>query len=206
MAETPASNRERILRAAGEELLAQDGCLEMKAVAQRAGVSVGLAYHHFGSKGGLLAATVDDWFDRLEAAGLDLAFEGDSWAEQEFERIRRYVAFHYEDPLAELMLGRLVTAAEVVGVFHVRMERMIDRGTRNIAKAQRAGEVDGAFTPAITVSVLLGGIRQAIATALASEDRPSADALTVELWTLVVAAVGARTEFEPKRRTLGVHG
>ena len=29
-------------------------------------VSVGLAYHHFGSKGGLIAAVVDDFYERLD--------------------------------------------------------------------------------------------------------------------------------------------
>nr|QQZ51483.1 TetR family transcriptional regulator [Phenylobacterium glaciei] len=50
---------ERLIRAAQEELIASHGLLEMQAVAKRAKVSVGLAYHHFGSKAGLIAAVVE---------------------------------------------------------------------------------------------------------------------------------------------------
>ena len=52
---TPA----RLIRAAQEELIQGRGLLEMQAVAKRAKVSVGLAYHHFGSKAGLIAAVVE---------------------------------------------------------------------------------------------------------------------------------------------------
>ena len=38
----------------------------MQAVAKRAQVSVGLAYHHFGSKAGLIAAVVEAFYSRLD--------------------------------------------------------------------------------------------------------------------------------------------
>ena len=41
---------DRLIRAAEAELIATHGHLEMQAVAKRAKLSVGLAYHHFGSK------------------------------------------------------------------------------------------------------------------------------------------------------------
>ena len=47
--------REKLISAAQEELIHGQGLLEMQAVAKRAKVSVGLAYHHFGSKAGLIA-------------------------------------------------------------------------------------------------------------------------------------------------------
>jgi AcrR family transcriptional regulator len=40
------------VRAAQAELIQSQGLLEMQAVARRAKVSVGLAYHHFGSRPG----------------------------------------------------------------------------------------------------------------------------------------------------------
>ena len=64
---------ERLVRAAQEELIQSQGLLEMQAVAKRAKVSVGLAYHHFGSKAGLIAAVVEAFYHRLEEA----AFVGD---------------------------------------------------------------------------------------------------------------------------------
>ncbi|CAN5850370.1 hypothetical protein BH11PSE1_BH11PSE1_02880 [soil metagenome] len=56
---------ERLIRAAQEELIASHGLLEMQAVAKRAKVSVGLAYHHFGSKAGLIATVVEGFYNRL---------------------------------------------------------------------------------------------------------------------------------------------
>ena len=53
---TQIGTRERLIRAAQEELIQGHGLLEMQAVAKRTRVSVGLAYHHFGSKAGLIAA------------------------------------------------------------------------------------------------------------------------------------------------------
>ena len=41
------TTRERLVQAARKELLQNHGHLEMQAVAKRARVSVGLAYHHF---------------------------------------------------------------------------------------------------------------------------------------------------------------
>lgn len=58
--------RERLIRAAEKELIWSHGHLEMQPVAKRAQVSVGLAYHHFGSKAGLIAAVVEDFYNRLD--------------------------------------------------------------------------------------------------------------------------------------------
>ena len=44
MADRKTGSAERLLQAAKEELLANDGYMEMSAVAKRAGASVGLAY------------------------------------------------------------------------------------------------------------------------------------------------------------------
>lgn len=46
----PVATRQRILECAGKLLAQGEGALEMAWVAKAAGVSAGLAYHHFGSK------------------------------------------------------------------------------------------------------------------------------------------------------------
>lgn len=61
-------SRGNLIDAAQRELILGQGQLEMLAVARRAGVSAGLAYHHFGSKAGLIAAVVEAFYDQLEAA------------------------------------------------------------------------------------------------------------------------------------------
>nr|WP_302051635.1 TetR family transcriptional regulator [Sphingopyxis sp. BSNA05] len=54
----------RILAAAEKILREGDGELEMGQVAEQAGVSVGLAYHYFGSKSGMLGAIIHAFYDR----------------------------------------------------------------------------------------------------------------------------------------------
>jgi AcrR family transcriptional regulator len=68
MAAANVGMRERLLCAAQEELTQGQGHLEMQAVARRARVSVGLAHHHFGSKAGLIAAVVEEFYSRLDTA------------------------------------------------------------------------------------------------------------------------------------------
>ena len=63
---TTIKTRERLVRAAQEKLIQSHGHLEMQPVAKRAKVSVGLAYHHFGSKAGLIAAVVEEFYNRLD--------------------------------------------------------------------------------------------------------------------------------------------
>ncbi len=59
------ATRARLLEAAMAELVERDGALEVASVAARADVSVGLLYRYFGSKAGLVAAVVADFYDRL---------------------------------------------------------------------------------------------------------------------------------------------
>ena len=66
MTATRIGTPERLIRSAQDELIQTHGLLEMQAVAKRAKVSVGLAYHHFGSKAGLIAAVVEAFYNRLE--------------------------------------------------------------------------------------------------------------------------------------------
>src|SRR5687767_4080033 len=96
------SGRDALLAAAARELVERDGVLEVGPVAARAGVSVGLIYRHFGSKAGLLAAVVGDFYVRFTNEVLELdPLPGASWAARERRRIELAVTFHYEDPLAK---------------------------------------------------------------------------------------------------------
>src|SRR5712692_1976900 len=63
----PDDARTRIVAAALKELVDGDGDFEIGDVARRARVSVGLAYHYFGSKAGLISALIKDFHDRHEA-------------------------------------------------------------------------------------------------------------------------------------------
>src|SRR5258707_13288581 len=114
MIETKIGKPERLMRAAQEELIHNHGLLEMQAVAKRAKVSVGLAYHHFGSKAGFIAAVVEGFYNRLEEAAFSPSkLISSDWAGREKERIAAYISFHYRHPVAPLVVGALSRAAAV---------------------------------------------------------------------------------------------
>lgn len=182
--------RERLLAAAQQELIEGHGHLEMQAVARRAQVSVGLAYHHFGSKAGLIAAVVEDFYGRLDAA----AFGGaklpvTNWAEREKARIGAYVAFHYEHPFAPLVIGPLSRAPEVLDVETAFTGRQLAAGARMLEAAQRDGIMPAGLDPHLTIALMIGGIRQALIGALTAERRPDPARLTEQIWGFMAAAL-----------------
>ncbi len=183
------SSSERLLAAASQELLAHGGDLEMQGVAGRAGVSVGLAYHHFGSKGGLIAAVLSDFYDRLDAAAMARRIEG-PWAERERERIRLSVEFHLKEALSTVLLGRVHRAPEVVAVEADRFRRQVEMGARNMADGQAQGAISADRDPALLAAMVLGGVRHGITQALGQDRHPDPDALTEQVWRFVAGAVG----------------
>jgi AcrR family transcriptional regulator len=183
------ASRQRLIDAACAELVERDGMLEVASVAARAGVSVGLIYRHFGSKAGLVAAVVDDFYNRLDAAVLpDPAPQAD-WATRERMRVGLAVEFHYDDPLAPVILSRLSREPEVAAVEARWIARQIEGARRNIAKGQADGELPADFDPGMAGAMTLGGIRQTLGEVLARRRRPPRDAVAEELWRLVVGAV-----------------
>ena len=181
---------ERLVRAAQEELVHSHGLLEMQAVAKRAKVSVGLAYHHFGSKAGLIAAVVEAFYNRLE----EVAFNPQSlvspdWAGREKERIAAYISFHYDHPFAPLVVGPLSRAPEVLDVEQAFTKRQLVAGAYNIRAAQRQGVIPAALDPHLTIALMIGGIRQALIGALTSSHRPDRAELTDKIWVFVAGAL-----------------
>src|SRR5258708_21580844 len=194
MAATSVGTRERLLCAAQEELILGHGHLEMQAVARRAQVSVGLAYHHFGSKAGLIAAVVEEFYRRLDEA----AFSGarllsEAWADRERERIAAYVAFHYDHPFAPLVIGALSRAPEVLDVEIAFTNRQLGAGAVMLQAAQRDGIVPDDIDPHLTIALMIGGIRQALIGTLMSAQRPDPGKLTNDIWAFMAAALRLAT-------------
>lgn len=186
--------RERLVAAAEAELIAGHGHLEMQAVARRAKLSVGLAYHHFGSKSGLIAAVVEAFYAQLDAAAFSTAdLPSGSWAEREKARIGAYVAFHYAHPFAPLVVGALSRSPEVLDVETVFTTRALTGGETMIRAAQRDGSVRPDLDPALAIALMSGGIRQALLGALSREDRPDPGALTEAIWSFLAAALRPAT-------------
>jgi AcrR family transcriptional regulator len=181
---------ERLIRAAQDELIQGHGVLEMQAVAKRARVSVGLAYHHFGSKAGLIAAVVEAFYNRLEAAAFNPAnLVSPDWAGREKERVAAYIAFHYDHPFAPIVVGPLSRAAEVLDVELAFTKRQLVAGAYNLRAAQREGAIPGDFDPRLTIALTIGGIRQALIGALVSGKRPDRDVLTEKIWIFITGAL-----------------
>ena len=181
------TGRESLLAAAREELLARDGALEVASVATRAGVSVGLLYRHFDSRGGLLRAIVEDFYARFDTAIADP--DGDTWAERERARTDLAVRFHYDEPLAPVILARLVTDPEAAAAENRHLQAQVAMGTRNVRRGQRDREIPDDLDPGRAAALILGGVRQALIEVLTRPRRPRADRVADQLWRLVVAAV-----------------
>jgi AcrR family transcriptional regulator len=181
---------ERLIRAAQDELIHGGGLLEMQAVARRAKVSVGLAYHHFGSKAGLIAAVVEAFYDRLEETAFNPSkLTSSSWAGREKERIAAYISFHYDHPFAPLVVGPLSRAAEVLDVELAFTKRQLAAGAYNLRAGQRAGVISADLDPRLTIALVIGGIRQALIGALAKAQRPDRKALTEKIWIFIAGAL-----------------
>lgn len=184
------TTRSRLIAAAQAELIAGHGHLEMQAVARRAEVSVGLAYHHFGSKSGLVAAVVEAFYAELNAAAFDSAeLPAGSWAERERARIGAYVTFHYAHPFAPLVIGALSRSPEVLDVETAFTTRTLAGGEAMIRAAQRDGVVRPDLDPTLVIALMTGGIRQALQRVLTRENRPDPDALTAAIWSFMAAAL-----------------
>ena len=184
------AGREALLRAAADELIERRGVLEVASVAARAGVSVGLIYRHFGSKAGLLAAVVGDLYVRFDAEVLDLdPAPGAGWAERERRRTEMAVAFHYDNALAPIVLARMARDPEVAAVEARHLRVQVARGTRNVVRGQRDGEIPEDIDAGIAAAMILGGVRQALIEVLSRRDPPPPERVSDQLWRLVVAAV-----------------
>lgn len=182
------ASRRRLLDCASALLVEGNGAFEIAAFAARAEISVGLAYHHFGSKSGLVAAVVEDFYDRYEAVAMDVnPLPGAAWPERERERVVRVVDFHTREPLAAIVLARLGREPEVAAVEARRLARIVAVGTANVRAAQKAGTIPAGLDAGLLVAMMMGGLHQLLAEALARNPRPPRERLVKEIWGHIAA-------------------
>jgi AcrR family transcriptional regulator len=180
--------RDRLLYAATDEL-AETGEIEVAAVARRAEVSVGLPYRYFGTRTGLLIAVQEAFYRRLCDAAAMRIYDAPTWAERELQRIRDWVAFLYDEPVAPMVLAGFGDA-EVAAANTCHLHELIEVGARNLAQAQRAGEVPAERDPEFMAAATLGGTNAVVAVCLTRVPRPPADSVVDALWAFVSGAVG----------------
>ena len=186
----PIGTPQRLLDAAEAELIANHGQLEMAAVAKRAKASVGLAYHHFGSKTGLVAAVIDRFYGPIREIALgDLIPKNMDWRDREKSRVAALIDYFYTHPLSPLIAGRLARQPEVSDIEQAHMEALLELGAKNIAQGQRQGVVDPGLDPETTVAMLMGGLRLAIDQAVISDQRPDEAGLLEQLWRFTIGAL-----------------
>jgi AcrR family transcriptional regulator len=187
---SPREARSLIVAAARASLLKGAGDLEMAEVARRAGVSEGLAYYHFGNKSGLLNAIVRDFYERLDEAVLAVPYEGANWKEREKARTCEFVRLMYEDPVAPLVVDVVRADPAFAAEEAERRRRLNLLGARNIAEAQKAGEIDRTQDPALLVAMILGGVTAGVSHALAANPPMPLVPAQEEIWSFVERAAG----------------
>lgn len=182
----PVATRLRLIEAANKLLVEGGGDLEMSWVATEAGVSQGLAYHHFGSKEGLISAVVNAFYDRLEEqvlmARLD---EIPAWEERELLRTERYIRFLMQDSAGRLITTQMAQSPAVASVEAVRWQALVDEGARNIEEGQRQGVVGSSLDSEMLAAMVLGATRAAAVRALRSGRRSKPAVLAKRIWTFL---------------------
>jgi AcrR family transcriptional regulator len=190
LTEKGQATRARLLNAAREQALENDGTLELAAVAEAAGVVPSVVYRYFGSKAGLVTALIDDFFDRLHERVLDLDLtQHGSWAERERHRMELGVRLHYEEPLAVVLYARLAREPEVAIAQAERTRAVVEQAARNIRHGQRCGELPAELDPRLAGATIFGAFKEVLVEALGRARRPAPERVIDLLWRQVEAAV-----------------
>ena len=188
MARAPIG-RQQLLDSARDELVDGNGLLELAAVTRRAGLSTGAVYHHFGSKIGLLAAIWDAFYEGLSQAIADDRLPETGWATRERERTRHFVAYHFTQPLASLLLNRVAPDPGLTELEAVYIQNLGDAAAANIRRGQRSGEIAATVDADSAGHYIIGGLRQGIAQQLRVTPRPEIDDVGERLWQLIAATL-----------------
>ena len=178
-----------ILAAAEMILRDGDGELEMGQVAEKAGVSVGLAYHYFGSKSGMLGAIIHAFYDRYNQVANQFIDPDIQWGLREKKRLMAVVEFLYNDPMAPVILGKMAHTNQVAAVEVARHEEMIEMAIRNIRSGIRRGDIGSHIDPTIAGAAITGAIRSGIMHAMAMHPRPDPAKLTHQIWGMIAGAL-----------------
>ncbi len=179
------TTNEKILNAAIASLIDGQGNIEMSDVAKRATVSVGLAYHYYKSKAGLLSAVVTHFYDQYDEIANQKTNDTRIWQEREYDRLTAIIDFLYASPLASIMLGKISSSPEVIAVENERMTNMVKLAMKNISEGQENGDLRLDINLEITAAAIVGGIRQAIIQALASDTRLDKKIVIDQIWNYI---------------------
>jgi AcrR family transcriptional regulator len=192
---TTYSSDRKIMRAAkilaAAEMILREGAgeLEMGQVADKAGVSVGLAYHYFGSKSGMLGAIIHAFYDRYNKVANQYIDPDILWGVREKRRLMAVVEFLYNDPMAPVILGKMARTNQVAAVECARHEEMIEMAIRNIRSGIKRDDIGPHIDPTIAGAAITGAIRSGITHAMGMQQRPDPAKLTHQIWGMITGAL-----------------
>lgn len=178
-------SRSSLIQAACEALIDGNGNFELQDVARRAGVSVGLPYHRFGSKAGLIAAVVDQFYNDIERVITLHDVAEQDWAKREQIRLSRLVSCLYNNALAVVIISTLAKEPEVAAVESERWSQLITLTASNIQKGQKRGQLPQHFSADMLAALICGGVRHAAGLALQQKPRPSEEELVRQIWSFI---------------------
>ncbi|WP_433594313.1 TetR/AcrR family transcriptional regulator [Nocardia sp. CA-145437] len=188
MARAPIG-RQQLLDAARDELVHANGLLELSALTRRTGLSTGALYHHFGSKVGLLAAIWDDFYEGLSRAIADDRLPDGDWATRERARTQCFVAYHFDHPLAALLLNRAAPDPGLTEIEAVYIRNLGDAAAANLRRGQATGEIPADLDPDSGGAYVIGGLRHGIGQQLRTHPRPAVDLAAERLWRFTAATL-----------------
>ena len=182
----PKATRAKILASAEKLLAANNGALEMAWVAKDAGISHGIAYHHFGSREGLLQAVAIAFYNQLDDEVLMAPMaEFDSWRQREQARSRAHIAFILEHPLGSIVTNQLSAIPTIACIEAERWKLIVAEGARNIADGQKRGELGTDVPPELGAAMVLGAVRGAINQAVSEPATINIDQLNAKVWAFL---------------------
>ncbi len=189
--------RNHLVAVARECLVVGKGDFEVTEFARTANVSVGLAYHHFGSKSGLIAAALETYFSQVEIA---LAHPNDpacSWVDDLRLRVRLAVETLLADPLTPVVFGAMGATTEVASAERCWRGRMNQAVAERLAVGQAEGYVSPKIDVEVAAAVMNAGLFEAAVAAGALGSAERSGALADDFWTLMVRALGIQSEPRP---------
>lgn len=192
--------RARILAAAAEELAERDGLLEITGVATRCACSPGLIYRYFSSRVDLLAAVVEEFYDRYDHWVMDHnPLPGGHWAARERERMQRGIHFIHHDSLAPVVLLNRQKEPEVSEVEVRRLKAHLELSISNVQQAQTKGEIPRYINPQVACPMVMGGVREVFVQSLEHRYGQNKQALLDEIMLFICRAMDIDPAFSEEK-------
>ena len=167
------ATRQLLIDTARLELLRGDGLLEVADVVHSASVSPGLLYRYFGSKDGLVAAVVNEFYDSYHDAVLSAAIAPEAdWVTREHLRVEAEIDFLFEEPMARVVIGRQLREPAAAAVDAERLAEQIDLAARNVVHGQKIGQISSEIDAGLAAAAFMGAFRELMAGALSRPESP----------------------------------